>query len=786
MRSFIKFLILSTFLTAVGVAAGKETAPLNPTAPDRLPAQFEGQTIAPDLGCFWSPKLEGDECKKHIDAVAPYGAFDVLTLTVRSHNTILDNQTLHDVAKKTVEYARDRYGVKTILDIDLRIARYDFEKERPDLAQERLMFKEAAPADGDKIVVGFNCPKLTDHYTGNLPYYVRGGRLVRAWAYAKDAAGEIIPDTIIDVTEKAEWDKEQYVVENKPGYEVDETANYDKFVSFDSSVLTTERPYLTCAVAFRYSYPDLFADETLELERKIYEQYRDVPAIGVAKDEWGFPPHFVRADNLDDYWYSERMRAAYAKRFENRDLVDDLFLAFRARQNQRDERVAAVDRFRRLCGDRVVEYEFQNYALTKECWGKDAFVGVHCTWYPWPNVLEMRKDGVMWWKAPRDFAQTDEYAPFCARNSMAKGTDSLWINMFYDRQIPRYIWEHWTAAASGGRVHIHQIYPHDENSPTNSLDYKHLPIIADGGVAKIRQKIRMLNFISNSQVDSSVAVVFSRFGASNPLRPEYKHVGWELCDRFATQGFPADLIPVDEITSTKPDGTSRWSVQDGYVRYGKQKYQYIVLNGGVSDAEKDSYDALFKLAENTKTKIVSVAPDVSNEQLAELIEKTISSLKESGVVAQTPWVCDDYKFDNAVEISSRPARKCVSRFIDGTILWISAAENDFGDPIVMNEETIQLRDGKESPKISVAANGVFAAKFDDARLTAIAATELKSLNIGDVSIQLSGESIDSDPVDIALLRDENGEWKGVFQRYANDLPKELEQITSNWLYLQRR
>ena len=789
---FLAFAMGTVFTVAFvsGPIGAKEIPPLNPSFPDRLPAEIDGRPVVPDVGCFWSFAPEGDSYKELVDAVAPYGAFDVLTITLRSNNSLIGNEQALETTKKAVEYAKERYGIKTILDIDLRIARYDFEKERPDLAQERLLFQEAdAVGDGENLIMNFTAPNLSDHYTGNLPYYVRCGRVVKAWAYNKTQTDEIDPSSIKDVTELVSWDKKQYYVSGKKGNEVDGASNNNLSVSFTRKDLETLGDFVACAVAFRYSYPDLFAEETLELERHIYESFRDVPAFGVAKDEWGFLPNFDRVDNLNDYWYSENMRAAYSKAYNGDDLVDDLFLAFRSQQNKGEERITVVDRFRRLCSNRAVEYEFQNYALTKKVWGKDAFVGVHCTWYPWPNTLEMRKNGVMWWKAPRDVAQTDEFVPFCVRNSLAKASDSLWVNMFYASQVPPYIWEHWTSAASGGRVHIHQIYPRNDDSPKNDVDPKLLPIIADGGVAKIRQKIRMLNLVSNSQIDSPVAVVFGRFAASNPLLPEYKTVGCDICDRFSTQGYPADLIPIDEINSHTHDGKPRWSVSDGYLQYGKQKYQVVVLNGE-GDTEKEDYQALRKLAnsvEECKTKIISISPQASNEEKASMAEEVIAFLKERGTIAQTPWVSDDYKFSSDVEKSSRPARKSVSRFLDGLILQIAAEESDFGDPIVLCDETIPLNNGKFSPPVSVAANGVFATRFDEnGNLTALVASGLKSFQVGDFGVTLTDETIADDPVDVAIWRDEDGEWRGVFQRCKNELPGALELAVPNWRYLQRR
>ncbi|MBP5620552.1 MAG: hypothetical protein J6X44_00920, partial [Thermoguttaceae bacterium] len=333
------------------------------------------------------------------------------------------------------------------------------------------------------------------------------------------------------------------------------------------------------------------------------------------------------------------------------------------------------------------------------------------------------------------------------------------------------------------------IYPRNENSHTNDVDPKLLPIVADGGVAKIRQQIRMLNLVSNSQINSPVAVIFGRFAASNPLLPEYRAVGCDICDRFSTQGYPADLIPIDEINSSAPNGNARWSVSDGYLQYGKQKYQFVVLNGE-SDVEKDCYEALRELTNSvaeSKTKIVSTSPDATSDEKAKLVEEVVASLKERGIIAQTPWVSDDYMFSTDVEKSSRPARKSVSRFLDGLILWIAAEESDFGDPIILKNEVLSLNGGKLSSPVSVEANGVFATRFDNnGDLTALVACELKSFRAGDFEVDLSNESLTDDPVDVAIWKGDDGEWRGVFQRCKNELPEALEQAVPHWNYLQRR
>jgi len=796
---------------------GRACEPLNPAAPGRLPKTLDGLRLAPDFGCFWGFSVDGDDYRTLFDAVEPTGAFDALTITLRSLPRFDGNAAAVAATKKAVEYAKER-GVGAILDVDLRIARYDFEAARPELSQERIYFKELdlrtlGEADG-RGELTFEAPNLNDHYAGARPFYVRGARFVKAWRYRKNADGAVEPGSVVDVSaafdvpttnaplEKNRVDFVDATSRNRFDVPVDLAAldgvksenredSAENAGKTDKTKSANDGEFLTVAVAFRYSCPDLFADETLELERRLYEQYRDVPALGVAKDEWGFPPSFERENRLDDFWYSEATRRAYSTAFGKNgapvDLVDDLFLAFRAQAGREAERIAAVDRFNRLCAERVLKYEIQNYQTTKEIWGSDAFVGVHCTWFPFPNTLEMRKNGVMWWKAPRDFAQSDEYVPFCCRNSLAKATDSHWINMFYARQVPAYIFEHWTAAASGGRVHIHNIYPRDENSPQHPADNRLMPIVETGGVARIRSKIRTLSLISDAPLDAPVAVVFGRFGAMNPLRAGYGKVGVDLCDRFSTAGFPADLIPVDEITSTTQAGEKRWKLSDDrYLQYGPQRYSALVL-WGENDADAADFAALLKLAgKNCETKIKRIKADATAAEKDALAAEIIAALKTAKVEAQTPWKLDETAFSVPEERSSRPRLVSTSRFIDGTNVWIAAKENALGDPISLDGATVRLADGRDSIPISVDANGVFAVRFDaDGTLNAVAAAELKSMKTGELTIEIPDAEIAGDPVDVAIWRRADGRLRGVFQRRENALPPSLEGVVDDWTFLKR-
>ncbi len=781
------------FIQSVNASKSAPVSPLNPNAPARLPNSIEGRTLVPDFGCFWSfePSNENPESwRPFVDAVAKANAFDALAITLRNQNYFADNPEAVKATQSAAQYALEKYGIKTLLDLDVRIARHDFEKIFPDLLQERLFFQEREKSDADLISFSFSAPILKDHYSGKTPYFVRGGRVLRAWAYALDDESQIIPETIQDVTDYAVWNDQRVYVTDEKTEDIDKTVVNALNVSFLKTNLPTGCDAVSVAVAFRYSYPDLFADETLELEKTIFEKYKETRALGGYKDEWGFPCNFERIDLLNDFWYSERMAQAYAKLFENRDLVTDLFLSFKPQKGAESERIHSIDRYRLLCAERVVEYENQLYLLNKQLWGADAFVGVHPTWYPWPNNLEMRKNGLMWWKAPRDVAQTDEYVPFCVRNSMAKGCNSLWINMFYNSQTLPYAYEHWTAAASGGRVHIHQIYPRTDQSPTNPEDNKLLPIVQDAKINQVREKVRMLTLVSDSQINSSVAVIFGRLGASNPLRPEYQAVGVDLCDRCALQGYPADLIPVDEIFSTRPNGELKWKIKNNRLAYGEQPYEVLILYGE-NDAETEAWQELRKTIDNIpncKTRLLTLSGTASSQEKDAIIQEALETVQNAGVLQQTPWVNESVKFSSEIsdEISARPALKSTSRFLDGSILWTAAEECVTGDPISLVNERVKLAGEKTSEPLTVTANGLFLARFDQqGNLNAIVATDVKKLDIGVFSFELSPEEIGDAAIDISLWKGSDNQWRGVFQRKRNDLPSSLMNLVPTWNYLQK-
>ena len=99
------------------------------------------------------------------------------------------------------------------------------------------------------------------------------------------------------------------------------------------------------------------------------------------------------------------------------------------------------------------------YDAIKEVFGDTAMVMTHPTWVPFPNNLEIFKNGLDWWAVKRDLAQTDESTPYCVRTALAKKWNSpLWYNMYYNRTVDAYKSELWQSLLGGGRMNYHQLF----------------------------------------------------------------------------------------------------------------------------------------------------------------------------------------------------------------------------------------------------------------------------------------------------------------------------------------
>jgi hypothetical protein len=151
-----------------------------------------------------------------------------------------------------------------------------------------------------------------------------------------------------------------------------------------------------------------------------------------------------------------------------------------------------------------------------------------------------------------------------------------------------------------------------------------------------------------------------------------------------------------------------------------------------------------------------------------VINEIIKTLKEKNILPQTPAIS---KLEGFGHISSSPQTTGFSRLIDGTIIQIAGTHNVTGDPIQS-----KIRIGKYD--VNFDAIGVAAVRLDDdGEVKALAAGGLKYFKVKNFEIKLN------ERVDIAIWKDEQGQWKGVLQGWNGKIQTQLLNITKDWIRL---
>jgi hypothetical protein len=523
--------------------------------------------------------------------------------------------------------------------------------------------------------------------------------------------------------------------------------------------------------AFTLFTPDVFAPHLIEFERNILRQYADVPLAGACKDEWGFPGRFGPRE--DDLYFSRSMAEAYAKRRPGRALDRDLLLMWKGERGRDGDRAAAINHYMEMNWQRNGEIETAFRHSIKEVFGWEAMSATHPTWYPFPNREEAFKNGLDWWVATRDLAQTDEATPFCVRTALAKKWHSpLWYNMYYDGSIKAYEEDLWRHALGGGRMNFHPLWPHPWDKLTTSL--------LSGKLLAADCRVRLLNYVSTAPMDCPVAVVFGHPSALNWSRPGFADAGLAVANGLWAQGFYADLIPSSEITAG-----NLAIAADGSLQYGLQRYTAAVLYH--PQYERPAVAEFFrKAAAGGKTTLfrvgnwtidfeggafdaaVALPPQMKFGKTAAAVEQAIAQLKAAGIEPQTPCTMRGATGFPA-SMMPKPSGQC--RLLDGTVILASGENDVMGDPI---QKTIKVN----GHDVAFDAVGVAAVRLDkDGKLEAMAAGALKSFKVGDMSIELPKR------VDLALWRDAKGQWHGVLQDWTGPVPNALSAITADWLRL---
>ncbi len=746
----------ATAMVLLALARGAAAAEPRPSI--RLPDGVPPVIVA----SFWHEnEFEPDGYKPYIDLMAEHSGANLLATSLRVPKREVTDEDVHAQIKRAAAYARKR-GIKIAMDLDVRLARSAFRKAYPDELQEMLRLREATLKGSGEVVLRIPSQDLSDHYTFRTTHYIPlAGRLVRVYAYARGPEG-IEPQTVRDIT------KTRCTVTSASAKEV--------VVSIACAAETKGQK--ACVMAcFTHFTPAVFAPHLDDFQRRIIERYADAELAGVCKDEWGFPPCYDGCPAKNDYWYSRFRAKAYAKRTAGRDLLRDCLLMTFAERGRERERQAAINHFMAMSTARNGAIEDHFYRTTKAVFGPSAVVATHPTWYPYPGTREFKKNGLDWWIATRDIAQTDEVTPYCVRTSLAKKWGSaVWYNMYYSTQVADYERGIWSHALGGGRIDFHPVYPMKGNPPR----YERYKVLLRGGIMRGDCRIRLLNFISKSPLDCPVAVVFGHACAMNWAGPAYDDVGMGVADGLWRAGYPADLIPTSEI-----GGKTLRVNDDGYVKYGPQRYRAVVLYH--PEFERAEAAVLFRKAARGKSALYRVGawtrgfeakPFDANGALpdrmavlpdaASAVARVVAQLRALGVAPQTPASRRMSRFGRT---SSAPPAKGRCRLIDGTHIVVSGATKVSGD-------TIQTTFDVNGHAVTVDAVGVVGVRLrDDGRVDALAAGGLKRFQVAGLEIDLP------ERIDVALWRDARGEMHGVLQDWRGPIPAPLAALTEDWLRL---
>jgi len=702
-------------------------------------------------------ELLPDGYKEWIDKASMHSPYNLLIPFLRfSDKEVVDN-VIHDQIKSAADYAVKK-NLALVADLDIRSARRSFKNKYPEELQEMLRLKEVILLKKDSIEVVVPSLDLNDHYTGgSITHHISlSGSLLRIYSYCSTANG-IEPESLKDITKQC-----KLVSSTKDSV----------IVRIPSCKTNGKGQNNACVmVSFSHLYPDIFAPHLMEYQQAIIKKYADVRLAGVCKDEWGFPPYYPRfyKQGFYDFWFSKYRAQAYSIKTGGRDLLTDCLLMAKGINGKESERQMAVNCYMEMSRERNSALENDFYNTVKDVFGPNAVVAVHSTWWPYPDRCEFNKNGLDWWSAKRDWAQTDELAPFAVRTALCKKWGSpVWYNMYYKEDLATQVW---SSALAGGRI--------------NYLPFQSL---FNTDILQAESRIRLLNYISKSPLDCPVAVIFGHACAMNWAGPYYEDVGMEIVDSLWHEGYYVDLIPTSEI-----ENGSLCVNSDGSISYGCQRYKAVVLYH--PEFEKKSTAEFFTMAGKGNTALFRIgywtkdfygtsidSDDLFPKSMIDLSDsknafmEITELLKERDVPVQTPatGVLDNsyFKLRDFNHTSCSPPTTGFCRLIDGTVIQIAGTNNIGGD-------TIKSDFMVYGNNVSINAIGVAAVRLDqEGKLQALAAGGLKYLKAGKYEINLDKR------VDLALWIDSKGELQGIIQSDNEAIiPKELLKITSNWNFL---
>lgn len=666
------------------------------------------------------------------------GTYNVITLTPRWQQEI-SGDDYAEAVRRLSDIARS-YGVKLLADSDPRQDRTAFFARFPDKTLDLSVV--TLGADGTNAVEAV-CPSILETLSPAGGDMVgQGVRRVRVFAARVDHAGAVLSRRPLD------------------GGDFNLEACEDRARITVASLRPGERPL--AVVTFRRNSIDVFSSEEREFSRGFLERLGKLGADGGMRDEYGVSSTSgepIREHRV--FLTSESLLPRWREKTGGRDLTDDLaLLSLPCAPAERGLRSRLIRAYAELVFETVSASERDFYRQTKEIFGADAYVAKHPTWQPVICAAEFLKNGLDWWAAPRDWAQTDEMTPVPAALGMAKKFGSPnWMNEGWK---PFPIWYRkatWTYAMCGGRMVYHplcggQCYTYSL-SPRDQF-MRGLLDVLNGEQVITQCRIRLLNLVSDAAPDGEVALVFGHRRIMDWSDAAYEDWGRDLSCRLWEQGFPPDLYPSDELGN----GTFRVT-DDGWLAVGRETYRVLIVRH-LDETDRAALERL-TAGRRLKTRIVDVGDD------GDAFAQAMAGLE--GAVRQTPIEHPAPQPKGMLWDMVYPQPDGVLVLNDGTKARIKAlAPSQAGDRV---SDTLAFAGGS----VSFDAEGVFAARLGaDGKIEALGGAAVRRFSAPGLEAKFSR------PYDFVLRRNPAGRLEGLWQASADagEVPPELRRLAVNW------
>ena len=658
--------------------------------------------------------------------------WNVLTYTLRC----VPDLSSKEVQWRVAEASRimKEAGIELLMDVDPRIMRNEFLERWPDdcLHLRQFGMFEADGAGTAKFRI--EQPFMRDHMCyGTEPYsWWKPGRVVSARAAL---GGDVSRMRTVDVVD------------------VEAATNFVSGVV--NGLASGER--LLVEVDFPLKEADPYSPHLMPFTREMTLRYRKLGVAGAMRDEWGFQTPRTEMREHRAFWYSKPFAAAYAKNSGKRCLEEDYpMLAFGAPS---PEKTKAVRAYMRTIFDRCRRTEEDFYDSDKEYFGPDVYVAKHPTWYTSFGAAEFLHNGLDWWAAKRDWAQSDEsnYVPASLGMCKKFGTP-LWLNEGYGPNPMHYVAALWRYMLCGGRMVYHGIYGGGGESSLSGISdlaerkfHAQADLLSQAGI-RAEEISRLLPLMTRAPVNSHVAHIFGHARLTDWTDESYTDWGEPIAHGLGAHGYYADAYPSSELFA----GT--FSVDaDGYLRVGGQRYAACVLY---------HLDARDRVRWNTLTKKRKLATRVFVDPA---LEDVVGFLDKEGAERQPPLLHSSIRPSFANRL---PGHDGTLHLVDGTVARIKGCLPDPAGDVIDGVLTAGGVDVRYS------ARGLFAVRVENGEPTGIAAGELRSVSMPGFTLELPN------PEDVALTKI-GGIWHGTWQTADTgaSVPAALAALTAKWVKL---